>query len=357
MHSEGRRRARRTSTLQLFTAGVGLISAATSCNQATSPPEPECTVAEDCGNLWTCEASNCVPLPGDGGGDDAPGSGRAYILDDLAISDQQTETARNTLSIFGPVFNDQLRQGILGGEVLNLFEPAGADEDFPNLDSGVEVRAYPAIDADDPFFPANNFQVPMGETRCCEFKIEPSGLVANPSQPRSRVPGSITDHLLSTTAPGDLDLDGWDQLSSDSGTSADDLRIAKARIEGRVTDMEITDGVIFGALTIHDLASRDNPYCKTLNQLCPRQLPDSTYLDLITVHVLPDVDLDGDGLETLETDASARIAVCYDGDRTLVPPVIAEKPWTCALRPQMADAFSITLRFSAVRASIIGTGN
>jgi hypothetical protein len=62
----------------------------------------------------------------------------------------------------------------------------------------------------------------------------------------------------------------------------------------------------------------------------------------------PDIDLDGDGLETIQTDTNG-ILGCTDGDGTT-----AIAGATCGCDPRMADGFSILLRFTNVGASVMG---
>ncbi len=63
--------------------------------------------------------------------------------------------------------------------------------------------------------------------------------------------------------------------------------------------------------------------------------------------IQPDIDLDGDGLETIQTDSSG-ILGCTDGDGTAIPGEL------CGCDPRMADGYSITLRFDTVGAGILG---
>jgi len=64
----------------------------------------------------------------------------------------------------------------------------------------------------------------------------------------------------------------------------------------------------------------------------------------------PDVDLDGDGLESFVIDDENRITTCIDGDRT----VIAGRD--CWGDPRMADGFSLTIALEGPRARFAGRG-
>jgi len=67
----------------------------------------------------------------------------------------------------------------------------------------------------------------------------------------------------------------------------------------------------------------------------------------------PDIDLDGDGLETFVADAEGRVVGCFDGDGTQVS---AEAGVACPLAPEIADAISMTLHFEAVWARLLIPG-
>ena len=87
-------------------------------------------------------------------------------------------------------------------------------------------------------------------------------------------------------------------------------------------------------------------------------------LDYVSIFLggRPDVDVDFDGLEcVLDTDGDGLVDRCCDGGSTCsatcanpVPPVDPANPGSCAWAPQMADAYSIALEFTAVRAEIVG---
>jgi hypothetical protein len=63
-----------------------------------------------------------------------------------------------------------------------------------------------------------------------------------------------------------------------------------------------------------------------------------------TAGIQPDIDLDGDGLESFVADAEERISVCIDGDGTVIESS-PDRP--CALAPGIEDAISLTIRFEA----------
>jgi hypothetical protein len=262
----------------------------------------------------------------------------------------------NSLWQLGQLGNDQIRQGLLAGETLLLLEIAGLDEPFSGNDRSVTVKLYGARDADDPFFPADNFQIPAGETECCEFKLDAEALSPDRTQARARAPARIHRGKLESLAAVPFEFKLTVGLPPHP-----EVRLERARLEARLSSSlsGLSDGMIGGALPIGNLAQIDNPYCRTLNPLCPRTLPNSSLIDLITLFMQPNVDLDvpRDGLEALELGLGGRTSRCLDGDGLIVPPVPAGGPeWMCAQSTRMADGYSIGIRFTGRPATIVGIG-
>jgi hypothetical protein len=304
------------------------------------------------------------------GWDDPPGTGRAFIVDSLKIAESPDigfnldgkckangNCIENSLAPVGQLGNDQIRQGLLGGETLLLVELAGLTEPFKGDQPTLTVKFYGARDAHDPFYPAADFMIPPGETSCCEFKINPQSISGVPPQARARSPAKIERGQMLSLAPMPI------QFTLTVGVPPyPEVRIERVLLSGRVPSnlKNIKDGLLGGAVPIHTLAQTQNPYCKTVSDpLCPALIPESTLIDLIVALQQPDIDIDGDGgLDTLQRDVlgNGRIKTCHGGgpSEDLVPPMEPDKPWTCALQPAMADGFSLALEFSAVAATILG---
>ena len=297
------------------------------------------------------------------GWDDAPGSGRTFVLSQIFIASEGqgfdiegmcegASCVDNQLWQLGQLGNDQIRQGLLGGETLVAVEVSGVDEPYTGTDDQVTVKIYGVRDADDPFFPANNFSIPAGETKCCEFVVNPQSLAGSPAQARTRLPARIRGGHLSTVAQGTLDL-----VLTVGAPPHPSLRLERVILTGRLSNdlNQLEGGLLGGAFPLNILARLTNPYCKTLNNLCNRQFPNSTLLDLIASLFQPDIDLDvpSDGLERLLGGPSGRIEECIDGDRSVVSSTTTN-PWECALSPRMADGYSIAFGLAGTRAVLVG---
>jgi hypothetical protein len=321
------------------------------------------------------------------GWDAPPAAGKAFIVNQIAIADKDRGfdidgacnnggCIDNYLWRLGELGNDQIRQGLLGGESLLLLELSGLTEPYRGDDDSMTVKIYGARDADDPFFPANNFKVPPGHTSCCEFKINPQSLNNLPPQARARAPAMIERGKLRSLAPVPI------QFTLTVGVPPHpEIRLERVLISGRIAELdEFNEGLLGGAVPINTLAQTENPYCKTVSPRCPVQFTDSTLIDLVSTLLgpQPDIDLDFDGNEcVIDTDGNGAINLCCDGgglgtglggcgsgttrcpnDNVVqsIQPGDPRYAWKCALAPDIADGYSVGITFTAVAAKIVGVG-
>ncbi len=316
------------------------------------------------------------------GWDDPPGAGSAYIVDSIAIAQEDRGfdldgicdddgCVDNFLWRLGDLGNDQIRQGLLGGESLLLIELAGLDEPFVGRDPSLSVKIYGARDADDPFFPANNFRVPEGQNSCCEFQINPKSLTGFPRVARARAPAEIDRGRIRSLLPVPI------ELTVTVGTPPHpEIRLEQVKIAGRLASdlRRLSDGLLGGAVPVNTLAQTENPYCKTVSPRCPVQFTDSTLIDLVSTLLgpRPDIDLDADGIECIiDTDGDGAIDVCCDGDPAggnscpnnglcptveILPLAEGRAAYECALNPAIGDGYSVAFTFSAVEATVLGIG-
>lgn len=314
------------------------------------------------------------------GFDDTPGSGTAFIVSQIAIAGQgrgfdidgicseTTGCIDNRLWKLGELGNDQIRQGLLGGESLLLIEVAGLAEDYLGDAASVTVKIYGGRDADDPFFPANNFKIPPGHNSCCEFKISPESLTDVPPQARARTAARIENGRLRSLTPVPIEF-----TLTVGGPPHTEIDLERVLLSGRLPSnrTEFTEGMIGGAVTANTLARTENPYCKTRNARCPVQFTESSLMDLVAslIGPQPDIDLDFDGLECMrDLDGDGAIDVCCDGagqanscggptcPGAAVTAIDPNNPSSCAAHPKVADGYSIGLTFDAVDAKIVGVG-
>lgn len=298
-----------------------------------------------------------------------PGRGRAFIVSQLSVADTARgfdldgrcraagECVDHDLARVGDFGNDQLRQALLGGLLLMVVEVGGLD--YAPTDPSVTVSWLPVRDADEPFFPANNFSIPAGDLSCCTFRPRSEAL-ASDGGARGRLVGAVADGVLSARAPEGFEppmtLMELIAQYTEEPPPVPRLPLLRARLTARLSDdrLSLEDGLLGGALGVRDLAAVRVPGCPPPGLLCPPVGSTGvTWLDaIIEVAGQPTLDLDGDGLETFTYGPDGRLMACHDGDGREIAPVRPDAPASCAESPQVADGYGIAYTFSGVRATL-----
>lgn len=314
------------------------------------------------------------------GWSDPPNTGLMFVVNSISVAPEERgfdidgrcrgpgDCVDNALGQLGQLLNDQIRQALLGGERLTLVELSGVDHPGDLVaDGSLTVKFYDARDFDDPFFPANNYSTPAGDTRCCEFLIDSASLDSERRNARARLSARLVAGAVSSDEVAEVGLWGWlpalSVLSDDPDMPPEtrDISLRGAQISfqlevgPRFEVVGLTDGVLGGAVLARELAATPNPFCKTLNNLCPRQRPDPNSLELALMAAgPPDVDLGGDGFETFRVGADGAVSECIDGDGTVIPPLDPDYPASCARSSRVDDAYSVAYHFSAKAAKVKG---
>jgi len=95
-----------------------------------------------------------------------------------------------------------------------------------------------------------------------------------------------------------------------------------------------------------------------------RRFPGVTALDIVVAPGLalgipgepgaqPDIDVDGDGLESLVADEAGHVTLCMDGDGTFLP---STETTPCTSLPEIADGYSVVARGEGVSARLLLPG-
>lgn len=297
------------------------------------------------------------------------GRGRAFVVSQLSVAEAQRgfdldgrcraagDCVDNDLGGFAYVVNDQLRQGLLGGLLLMAVEVGGLD--YAPTDPSVTVSWLPVRDADEPFFPANNFSIPAGDRSCCAF-LPQSEALSPDGGARGRLVGAVVDGVLTARA-----VEGYEppmtlmeliHQYTDDPPRVPRLPLLRAQLTATLSDdgASIEDGLLGGVIVARDLASALVPRCPPPGLLCPPvgSFGDSWLDAIVSVAGQPTLDLDGDGLETFTYGPDGRLMACRDGDGREISPVQPEVPASCADSPQVADGYGIAYTFSGVRATL-----
>lgn len=351
------------------------------CSPAACDPEDDCCDPErTCNTSGRCISSDTsdeacdveAPFPPDGW-DDPPGTGVTFIVNQIAVAgrdyganlDGRCSDGRcidNLLWRLGELGNDQIRQGLLGGESLMLLEITGLTENYAGFDRSVTVKLYAARDADEPFFPANNFKIPPGHTTCCEFLVDRNSLEADGRTARARLPARIRNGRIESVRAGRMVMPF---CPSTGAEIVFENAVFSAQLEPSMA--ELGRVLLAGVLPSSSLIDIENPYCKTVSPRCPVALEDTSIDDLARALIgQNDIDLDGDGLEcAYDSDGDSITDRCCDGAGNLTcptdPTCLGEelfstdpaRPGRC--RERIVDGFSGTLTMTGIRASVVGT--
>lgn len=295
------------------------------------------------------------------------GSGRVYALNQWRFAGPgegldglscgpDPSCSENSLAYLGPRMNDQLRQHVLGGGLLQLVELVGLDP-APGRDPQWVLKSYRAEDADDPLYPANNFRFSDGADRCCEFLLAAGSTQGG----RARaVAGAVYDEGWATTTE-----DSTYALVLEVDVDPTIVTVGRVRWRFRLSpDLTQIEGRLSGVVPVAALAGAPVLRCAFTFNCGWAWSGTISWLDMVAARLQPDRDLDGDGLESvLDTDGDGHVDRCCDGPLAPgggcrpdeeVPPWWPEDPGSCAIQPEMADGFSVTMAFAGVPAKIVG---
>jgi hypothetical protein len=257
--------------------------------------------------------------------------GRSYIIWDMALLDEGQGLdlngdgiADNQLGFIAPVANQALQDGIDLGTQLHLLDIFDWEHAPTANDPDVTMVFYAGADADDPPDVSNNYG------GAGEFYVFDRQLDVNCQ------PLSLARHSTITDRKFVAELTNWPLLVAQIGT----ITYQDPRLEAMFDDdFETLTGVVGMAWPICSLHRISGPL------FGGRSLLD--FMVAVFGRPNPDVDLDGDGPESLAHNGET-VTQCFDGDgsEVLGP--------DCPCDARMADGFSAAVRFGAVRATLLG---
>ncbi len=285
----------------------------------------------DAGSLVT---DNCPDSYGPGliaGTFDVAPTGTGFDLDGDTGGDAEVDNAIGDIGGLRSLVNSSLSDSLDAGTLRLLADV----RDFSGIggdDNDLTVYAYGGVDSDDPANTADDF---AGDE---DYYYSHGSVNLDSCVPKAVLDGSYSGGTLDVSAAA---------ISFFIDSLGGFLTFARARYQGMLeTDTEglrtpaATAGVLGGAITQCSLSRAE-----------PSILAYSLLHDLHRLFSLnPDIDLDGDGLETITTiDNQTDIVSCTDGDGTTVV-----EGADCPCDPRMADGYSIAFTIDFRGATVLG---
>jgi hypothetical protein len=285
------------------------------------------------------------------GFDDPAGSGHVFFVEDyLPTPDQELtwaldidedghpDQALNHLSEQYQLLGYNFTEFVRSGSMLGVLELAGVEAPYTGDDDAVTAKIYQTVDADHDL--SNNTCEGEG---CAQFTPNPDFMLNGQTLFRFG-PAPIVDHHLR------IGVNQTQALPIDIGEDII-LPFLKVRMEIRIPDTldAIPAGVMCGAMPA--VALDEIPLCEIASGAMINEdacIDESSLAFMVArLGAQPDIDLDGDGLETYEVDFSGSVLRCHDADGTVIEGA------TCLSDPRIADGFSICASFRGIPGELI----
>jgi len=230
----------------------------------------------------------------------------------------------NHLSNLRPLFNASLEDGFARGTWIFLIELTDWDGPPVADDPDLSVTLYTGFDADSPPNLENDFS---GEG---EFLVDSRQLDVS-CAPLAITHGAVLEGRSLTLRPEEWKF----QIEGVGIFPYVDMRMS-ANYAPDFSTFEGDVGGVWLPCSLYKATGPDYPGGTLLGLIVNQfSLPD------------PDIDRDGDGLETFVGDGNS-IAECIDGDGSVLPGP------ECACDERIVDGYSVSFRTSGVTASIVG---
>lgn len=226
------------------------------------------------------------------------------------------------------LINNALGGGVEDGSLRNVNELRDLT-DLAADDSSITVVIYGGIDDDDPGDLSDDFA--GDETYYFDRRWVGGGDCA----PLASASGDYTGGVITASNP-----DNTFFIEALGGFVDFKRSQISATVEADVAGFQTPAGMTLlfgGAIPVCSLST------------APGQVSGSALEDIARIFsVQPDIDLDGDGIETIQAEPGDGVVSCTDGDSTVIT------GQDCACDPRIADGYSIAFDIVVAGASVLG---
>ncbi|MBI4820071.1 MAG: hypothetical protein HY791_27595 [Deltaproteobacteria bacterium] len=303
----------------------------------------------------------CGELPG---WREAPGLGRVYAMSSFSILSpgfdvdgacrSANDCAENSLERLGMALELGLRKALRTGQLLVLTELVPA----ANASCPSTVKLFAASDADDPFYVANDFEIPAGQADCCRFRVEAQSRshdVVGGRWPVAPSAGKLVGTSTSAWVSFPVVIDNFGGPDPHGVVKLESVLLELTEQSDRATLK------LGGLLSARSLLEAPAWLCTPFGTAPKAGACLSSFVEAGPM----DVDRDRDGLEEIELTKNGGVGKCYDGGRSCgggpcvtresrwVPPVNPDQPESCVLNPRMSDGYSFGAELSGPGATIV----
>jgi hypothetical protein len=234
-------------------------------------------------------------------------------------------TPDNRLGSVAGVANPGLQDSLDSGEFRLVSELRRLSDPTLVNDDSLDLVAYPGVDLDDPVDPTDDF------SGFEPFYFDPVSVTWD-CEPRSMIPSKIEDGTLSGSSDEfTVAISGFGTVDVQLARLVADIAPAETPAKG----FELTGARLGGVI----------PACVLYK--APAAQGSNMLEVLVQFNVMPDIDVDGDGLETFFFDAGGMLR-CVDGDGTT-----STLP-DCACHPRIKDGYSVLFELTTVGAELVG---
>jgi len=222
--------------------------------------------------------------------------------------------------------HDGLDHAIEVGEWMMILHLADVDDPPDPNDPDVGFHVFTALDVDVPPDPSNNYG---GDGRFY-IRVDEFDLDCNPTTAADEA--ALADHVLTASS---------DALLFQLGVGAGTLALVNGTYVLTYSEDFHTSTGLYGGMTT---------LCSMSQLAFPGDTPGSVldaFVNDLKDFISVDMDLDGDGLETVVGDGTS-VLECIDGDGTII---IGRE---CPCDARIADAYSVAFSTEAIAATIVG---